>query len=60
MGTLYYLPLISQDTWDREQLPNDSILIEEISAKSPASVSIRIGWTRLRKGSSPIVISMLT
>lgn len=34
IGVLYYLPLISQNMPDREQLPNECILIEEINAKN--------------------------
>lgn len=56
MGILYYLPLISQNMHDREQLPSEYTFIEEIDAESHASVIIYAGLPRLSKNSCLVII----
>lgn len=55
MGILYYLPLISQNMHDTEQLPSEYTLIEEIDAESRASVIIYAGLPSLSKNSCLVI-----
>ena len=55
MGILYYLPLISQNMHDTEQLPNEYILIEEMDAESRAFVILYAKLPRLSKNSCLVI-----